>query len=426
MNTVVSLQPGRAATGGFELIPCAYPAFERELSTFLHGPLQNLNEDIESGKARTSDFLNAWTPTSELLQAAHPFIYEMGQPQARELLRRLGFVVSSLEYHLRRNGESLHALQLLGGVEEVLINLGKLARHIPRDSHYTVWLWNTGLDSIRFTTDPQEKAFAFAVTETDRLHSDSCMAIREICRAPEIFATPDAVQLLRRGEANTHEICGMYQTFRKPHQAGELTPDFFMCRLRTMLLAYEVGGAMHSGPNAANVASQVSLDFLTGFAAPSYFQQWALKRMQHMVPEDYFTVTMDARQTIDLATICLAHLGISSDVFVSLTESEIAHLIWQQPACLRSAVAAYAAFAKEQIRLSGIHFSLIKSHLIHAQQRLTPEQQAKLPVQPDRGTGHTDHKDTFSIFEMRHNHPVISRLIRATALLQEAEVHDEA
>lgn len=403
-----------------------YPAFEHELSTFLHGPLQDLNEDLESGKAHTGDFLNAWAPISESLAAVHSCISEMGQAQARTLLRRLGFVLSSLEYHLRRTGEPLHALQLLSGVEEVLITLGKLARHIPRDSHYTVWLWNTGPDSIRFTTDPQEKAFALAVTETDRLHADSCMAVREICRAPELFGTPEAAQLLRRGEANTGEVCRIYQNFRKPHREGELTPDFFMLRLRTMLLAYEVAGVMHSGPNAANVASQVSLDFLTGFAAPTYFEQWALKRMQHMVPEDYFMVTMDARQTIDLAIICLAHLGISSDVFVSLTENEIARLIRQQPASVRSAIAAYAAFAKEQIRLSGIHFSFIKSHLIHAQQRLTPEQRAKLPVQPERGTGHTNHQDTFSIFEMRHNHPVISRLIRTMPLLQEVEVRHEA
>ena len=198
-----------------------------------------------------------------------------------------------------------------------------------------------------------------------------------------------------------------------------------MKRLRTYLLEYPVDGVTLTGPNAANIASQVSVDFLTGFGSRAYYEQWALKRMKHMTPEDAFQVEMDAQQTDPLSALVLGALVLPEDLFVTMEDYQVAAQIVGQGPKARSAITAFAGFAREQIRLSGIHWSLLKSHLINPGQALTAEEAAKMPVQHDRGTGKTGHEATHGIFMMRHEHPVISKLVRAVALLPEGG-RDEA
>src|SRR6266849_1311451 len=85
--------------------PCVFPPFIRKLSDFLYGTLQELNDDIEVGKSTIGDFLAAWEPTGRLLADIVPLISRMGESQARDLLRRIAFVPSSIEFHAQRAGE---------------------------------------------------------------------------------------------------------------------------------------------------------------------------------------------------------------------------------------------------------------------------------------------------------------------------------
>jgi hypothetical protein len=395
MTTTTPLFSSEANTVSCDSMINPYPRLRVELQRFLSGPLQSHNDAIEAGKATIGNFLGDWAPVGSLMRKVIPLMTHMGQVQARELLGGLGFVASSNEFHTQRQGGAPGAgLQKLDGMEAALIRLGHAGRHVPRDSHDTLWRWNSGPTRIRFTGDPQEDVFAHSVTETDRLHADSCAAIRPICWGSEVFASANAADAYRHGETNTRLLCRSYQALRE-----KITPAFFMSRLRAYLLTYPVGGEMLTGPNAANIGSQVSLDFLTGFGSRDYYDQWASERMKHMTAEESFQVEM--------------------------TEGEVAAQIVGQNPVVRTSVAAVAAFAKEQIRLSGIHFSLIRSHLIKPMQELTAEQMNGMPVKPNKGTGGNDNGATFGIFQMRHNHPVVSKLIKAVSMLAEGEAHDE-
>jgi hypothetical protein len=53
-------------------------------------------------------------------------------------------------------------------------------------------------------------------------------------------------------------------------------------------LALEIQCVCLTGPNAANIASQVSLDFLIGFGNGAYCERWARERMKHMTSDDAF------------------------------------------------------------------------------------------------------------------------------------------
>jgi hypothetical protein len=405
--------------------PNAFPVFIRELRTFLDGPLQKLNDGIEAGKATIGDFLATWAPAGKQMLKVIALIPHMGEPQGRELLRRLAFVASSIEYHVQREGDTPGTgLGKLSGMEDALIGLGRAGHHAPRDSHDTLWRWNTGPDRIRFTGDVQENVFAHGVIETDRLHTDSCAAIRPVCWGTDKLATAQTVESLRRAEGNTRRLCDAYVAFRSPREDWSLKPAFFMKRLRTYLLPYPVGGKTLTGPNAANIASQLSLDFLTGFGDRAYYDRWAAERMKHMTIEDAFQVEMDALQAEPLAAVVLRELDLADELFAILDDYQVAAHIVGQSHDVRSAVTAFARFAREQIRLSGIHWSLIKSHLIKPGQELSAEEAARMPVKHNAGTGQTGHEDTYGIFKMRHDHPVISKLVRAVALLPEGESNE--
>jgi len=87
--------------------PNVFPSFIRELRAFLDGPLQNLNDNIEVDKSSVSDFLAAWEPAGKQMRNVIPLISQMGEMQARDLLRRLAFVGSSIEFHVQRGGTNL-------------------------------------------------------------------------------------------------------------------------------------------------------------------------------------------------------------------------------------------------------------------------------------------------------------------------------
>jgi len=405
--------------------PNPFPSFMRKLCAFLDGPMQNLNDAIEAGRSTVGDFLRAWAPIGKLLPSIMPLIPHMGQRQGRDVLRRLAFVPASIEYHSQCKGEYPGTgLRQANGMEEALIALGHAANHVPRDSHDTLWRWNTGTDRIRFTGDAQENVFAHGVIQTDRVHAESCGAIRPVCWGSAELVSPQTAEALRCAEANTHFLCDIYIAFRTPRADWGLKPDFFMKRLRTYLMAYPVGGVTLKGPNAANIASQVSVDFLTGFGSRAYYERWATERMKHMTQEDAFQVEMDALQTEPLSVLVLRTLGLAEDLFLSMEDHQVAAQIVGQGAVARAAITAFTGFAREQIRLSGIHWSLMKSHLINPGAALTPEEKATMPVKHDRGTGRTGHDDTYAIFRMRHDHPVISKLIRAVAMMPEGESYE--
>ena len=133
---------------------------------------------------------------------------------------------SSIEYHARCAGEMPGTgLLLADGMQEALIALGHAARHVPRDSHDTLWRWNTGGKRIRFTGDDQENVFAHGVIETDRMHADSCAMIRPICWGSEPLVSPQAVEALRRARGEhspivRHLCCVSLAEYRLEPHAG--------------------------------------------------------------------------------------------------------------------------------------------------------------------------------------------------------------
>ena len=394
-----------------------FDQFERGLYRFVYGQLQNINTEIDQGRKTPIDFLMEWEKVQPGLEPAIQRFMEMGEEQAREMLTRLAFVPTSFEHHLQRRGEKPGVgLSMLQYMERALIALGAAAHHPPRDSHHTLWILDAGEARCSFTGHHMENAFAHSVAETDRLNRDTCWHLRRSCCDPESIGTRDAVFAFRAATSNVGRLCDLYIALR-----DAVSPIFFTTELRSYLVPYAVGGEVYAGPNAANLASPISLDYLTGFPDATYYERTVVKRMAHMTPTERFQVQRDVERE-PISQILVDAMGLSAEQFALLTEAEIAATIVGQTACFRAAICEFAAFAKSQIRLSGIHWSLILSHLIAPSKTLASGDIG--PVSPHAGVGGASHADTHSIFAMRRTHPVISKLIAAVAHLPEGVRHE--
>jgi hypothetical protein len=387
--------------------------FIASLDRFVHGPLQALNDSIESGDKDLDGLLHDWLPIESQVRKCISKFEMLDIASARTLLTNLAFVPSSFEFHAQRAGLVAGAgLSMIPDTQRALIRLGVAGRHEPRDSHYTIWLWNSGNNRIRFTGDLQENSFANAVVETDAVNNAICCALRTLRGRPQLHAPSTASELA----ALTHELRQLCLTYQ--HLRSELSPTFFMRRLRTYLVKYPVAEVLLDGPNAANIASQLSADYLIGFPDPSYSETWARTRLRHMIDTDQAQVERDI-DTRPLSLVICDEMKIPQQVFLTLSDYQVAAYIVGQPATFRRTIVEYARLASEAIRLSGIHWSLIISHLIKPASQPNTRDERVLPISPHEGTGGHSHPDTYSIFEMRRKQPIITKLLRAVALLPE-------
>ena len=386
------------------------------LQRFATEELGDLNDHIERAEWPVELLFKHWSRLlGELAPEAAAF-RRLDKTDARHLLGLLAFLASSAERHYQAKGFPKGAgVNALSYMDVMLSDLSGSAWHIPKDSFSTYWLWNRGPGlRARFTGDSQEFIFADAVIATHDIQAAVASDLRPLCRNQISLSAPEAAASLNRAAQATGELCRIYQALRPPR----FTPQFFTERMRTYLVSYPVRNVTYEAVNAADLPAQVSVDYLLGFPADDYYMKFVHRRMQQMVPEDQAVVNRDVA-TPPLSQAVAEGLALSLRQFCSLDTADVVRLLaYASPEFRQSALAAGQLY-REQQRLTGIHFSLIKQFLINYMKQIPAAVKSTLPVAPDAGTGGTGHEATRSIMEMRMKHPAAVRLVQATNVLTE-------
>lgn len=392
------------------------------LTSWVANEMPYLNEQIDDGRLGVG----------ALAVSARPLVQELAEhvrhngpftrSQAREMLRLAGFITGSLERQVQQllGGEPGHGLAMIEPLEPVLLELAVTAEQPPYLTHQGYWLENRGPTPLTFTGNPEELFFHARVIATHELESAAAAGLRPICTGEIVIASIEAITAMRIATDNILKLREQYVSFYRPsfeNGPANMTPIFFMTKMRTYLSATRIGGRLVGGPNAANVPIQSQLDFLLGAIKPFYVQI-IQERMEFMGNEERAAVQADMALP-SLLSLLLGELALDLETVMETTVESLALRLALRPGLLPTARALDELLIANGA-LSGSHFQLISRYLIKAQKTLPKEVLEKLAVKPDAGTGGRDHNTTMEIMRMRHNHPVVERLHAALKLIDEA------
>lgn len=394
------------------------------LTHFIQNELPRLNSAIEAGTADPKALVIRLRPLlgairREMVTSPVP----LNRKPARKLLQLLGFAISSVERHVQATGERPGVgKDMLGPLDDLLIALGRIGEHPPRDTDTTYWYLNRDC-RLSFTGDSQEAHFNRVVNLQRQVQGNACSLLRPICDRVIEAHSPDGVQSMLEAAEELQRLIAGYRSFIKPADGGySFSPDFFMTRMRTYLVGYPVGGELWSGPNAANLAANMSLDYLTGVTAP-WYAEVVLSRWRYLVKEDQNELIIDMARSSVTDQVAQA-LELSSDAILKVGHQDLARYIATQPAGIQRMLTAFAALVDPVVHATGIHFRLIHEYLIQNAKKLTDKEYDALPIKPTKGTGEMAHGKTRQIMDMRRKHPIVSKLLAAIRLVDHTD-HNE-
>jgi hypothetical protein len=390
-----------------------------EVDQFIEHRLYQINEDVEFGKASLYDLLQVVTPyCTNLYAVAHRIV---DRYSARLILQLAGFLVSLVERHTQAQHKPQgYGLKQLSNIEGLLLRMSIIGDHPPRDTHRTYWTWNANA-RLKFTSDPGEYWFNVVVNRTDELQQQIAQALRPICEGIVNIGNPSCAVAIGAAADATREIYKHYQMLWEPDAEGKrrMEPMYFMTRYRTCLPTYPVAGRIWGGVNAANMASQMQVDFLIGTIEP-FYREVVDNRLPYLTSEDRLALQRDLCLP-SVADRLLTTLNLSADDVFQLSEADIAAQIINAPLDVRATISAFADLHHEVARLTAFHWSLIQNYLVKPAKRLTNEQRRAMAVDPEHGTGGMTHNGTLKIMRMRKDHPVITRLCTALRLVSKRQ-----
>lgn len=385
-----------------------------EFHEWIQDRLPAWNCSIERDNSIATDLiheLNKWV--SLLYQQGVCEFSALKQNDARLLIQLLGFAVSSVERHTQSSGmQPGEGLAKLVYAEEIMGKLSRIAHHPPRDSHYTYWLWNSQKDPLTFTGNSQEVFFNRVVNQTEIFHSDSCNNLRQLCENKINVCSPTAIDAMIASEQNMLNLWREFRAFMDPTEnldRRNVEPLFFMTRMRTYLTAYPIQGEMWSGVNAANLASQMQIDYLIGTVSYKY-RNVIKDRMRYLTVEDQNLLLSDTKLP-SVADCLIKEIGLTPMRIQHWDEQSLVSHIGAQPSTTLTALNAYKRLVLAAAKLSAMHWALIQNYLVKPANELDQHKHRNLAVKPDAGTGGKTHKETKAIMEMRRRHPLIGKLI---------------
>ncbi|CBS88089.1 monodechloroaminopyrrolnitrin synthase PrnB family protein [Azospirillum lipoferum] len=396
----------------------------RELEAFLRR-LPLLNRGVEYGTVSFSMSLLEREVAAHIdPQIIGPIVYSghVDQELALRYLGLLGFAVSSLERHAQGAGRPAgSALAAMPGVERCLLELGRIANHPPRDSHYTYWLNNNSDDPLTFTGETGEKFFNFAVNQTDLLLGNAADYLLDIRIGALSLRDPQAVLCIEEAAASIAILRRVYLDYRRPVEGGtgaRMTPLDFN-RMRNYLLPYPVGGMMHSGPNATNVAAYPRVDLAIGWADEAFCATIA-QRLSHMNDRDAALVRRDLGLP-SLAERLLDLIGLRTEKGVSPTIEQLIDHIRQSGSDGRKVAHAYSLLVKEAHALSALHWGHISHYLVHGGKTIPAEMAATMPLKPHTGVSGSSLDRTHALMSGRSAHWTVTCLPKAVDRLTFAD-----
>ncbi len=394
-----------------------FDPFLNRFEQWVRDKLPVLNSRIEDGVVPLSDLIADFLPhLHELQDRIFPHVEYMTHLEIQRLLQLLGFVASSVEKHSQDCSLAPGiGLAKLPEVEDMLVQLGRMAGHPPRDSHYTYWKWNRAETPLTFTGNPQEMFFNRVVNRTDDLHSASCNALRPICEGHVVITSPEAIEAILLAAHNMNLLHADFLSFMTRGDNGQrnMEPQFFMKRMRTYLPTYPIQEVIWGGVNAANLASQMQVDYLIGTVNGPYAEV-VRGRWRYLTEEDQNALAYDMVLP-SVGTLLLQQLHLQPDQVLKTDLGELTAYVKGQPVEVQQVLSAYRKLIMASARLTAMHWTLIQNYLIKPAASLSDEDLANMVVRPDKGTGGMDHEDTKAIMRMRREHQVIGKLIE-TAL----------
>jgi hypothetical protein len=384
------------------------------LCEFVLRELPGINSAIEAKTAHPDSLVIRIRPLlAGVAQEVDDRRHHLDRHTARKLLQIVGFAVSSVERHSQASGEEPGAGKaLLGPLDELLLKLGRIGQHPPRDSDTTYFYLNTG-GVFKFTGDPQEAHFNRVVNVQRTVQSAACNLLRPICSGSVPVSSPDAIHAVIQAAGHLESLVEAYRTFTEigPDGGYRFSPDFFMRRMRTYLVGYPVAGEVWAGPNAANLAANMSLDYLAGVTAP-FYTDIVEKRWRYLVTEDQAELHSDMHSA-SLTDRVVQAMELNCGFVMDSLPEDLARYISGRPAEIQQMLCGFYQLMSPLTQATGIHYRLIKDYLIKNAEKLTPQEQQALPVKPTQGTGNMGHDQTRQIMEMRRKHPVVSKLLGA-------------
>lgn len=384
-----------------------------EIEVWIQRDLPPLNTATERGITSPSEFAKKVAPLLRGIgEKFHPLIPRLPRHVRRRLARDTGFLVASAERHFQMSGVPAGTTwKFVPEAEQFTDDLMTSMGLPPAMSVYAYWLDNPV--GYSFTGEPGEVAFG----ELVRLWDSNCEAASDALRAISLgqicITSTDAAEAIATAATLVADISSAYESLRKrPDGSYGLTFDVFN-RMRNYLCGWQVNGRLSTGPNAANLRSQWSVDVL-GIGMDGYAELIA-DRMEFVTPEDREIIHDDMGQP-SVPERFLDRLRLNRREFLATDDAAVAGRIAEQSADYVQSLTQFARFHAALVNLSSKHWQSIDFILIKSVERLTPEELNRMPVPPTRSVGGADHGRPKGIFEMRKYDPVATKLVRAIKL----------
>ena len=341
-------------------------------------------------------------------------IENLGVSEARRLIQLLGFIISSSEKHFQTQGYARGTgIKRLQYAEKLCGVLATIAGHPPRDTAYTYWIWNASAQALTFTDNPQELLFNQVVNRSDELFAKTCNQLRHMCYGDVQISSQKACEIISHAASNILEAKSQYVSLMAyaddTRSRRNLEPSFFMKEFRTYLATYPVNGKTWGGVSAANIASQMQLDYLLGTVDDNYTAH-VMHRLGYL-PKEYIRELKDDMMLPSIVDLILKQLNLTQVEVLRSDSADLKKSIQFHHSQLATTLQAYKQVIKAISSLTTFHWTLIKNYLTKPSLQMAKAEKESLNVNPDVGTGGMSMEDVKGVRDMRRQHPVITKLV---------------
>jgi len=177
---------------------------------------------------------------------------------------------------------------------------------------------------------------------------------------------------------------------------------------------------MWHGPNAANISTQASLDYVIGIV-DAFYVDHVRDRLTYVTPDERAAVIGDMTN-LDRSVLqrLLAELGLTNEEVAAMDLAHVLGHLETRPD-LTPLLNAFHHFERSAGSASAAHYGLIITYLIKSENRDDTDQRGhpappKRAVDAGHGTGGRTHTQTEEVMRMRNRHPVARKLSVAANL----------
>ena len=405
----------RFSWGDHQIRPSVVDHCEK-LESMTRDLLPALNHIVDIERIRPeemSQYIQPWVSKTIDLTGE---VQDMHLWEARRLLQPLGFVISSVEKHFQEAGHPPgYGLNQMPGFEDLLLKLGTVGQHPPRDSHHTAYLWNEPNNPLTYTLLSDERFFIRSVISIDAMNNEAIDLIRAVTERRLSLHDFGAAHALVQAAEICEKVRLTYQTFLQRGRHGEylnITPRYFTMIQRTYRPMVPIGGQNWHGANAGHVASQVRLDFLIG-TTNDIHQTYVERRLPHMLLQERKQLEDDQRMP-SVTTLLLDTLDLQEKDIGIMTDKDLHKHIRSKVArfpVLETSMHAYRSLVDKYGQASALHWTVIHHFITKFAKELDPDERKR--YETDMGKGGEPIKQVFSLLIMRKKHPVVSKLGKA-------------